>query len=98
MRHVGLIALVAFAALLMYASAGLPKRGDIDSPAHRDTSLAGTSVAANYYIRNTMRDTRTPNIVTTVLGDYRSFDTLGEVVVVLTAGLCCTLILRRRKE
>jgi multicomponent Na+:H+ antiporter subunit B len=35
--------------------------------------------------------------VTVVLGDYRSFDTLGDTVVVLTAGVACILILRRRE-
>jgi len=31
--------------------------------------------------------------VTAVLADYRSYDTLGEVVVIFTAGLACLLVL-----
>lgn len=98
MRKAELIALVFFWALLIYASLGLPRRGDPNAPAHRVHSPSGSPVASAYYIRNAERDAATPNIVTVVLGDYRSFDTLGEVVVVLTAGLCCALILRRRER
>ncbi len=45
-----------------------------------------------YYIENSMADMRTPNFVTSVLADYRSFDTLIEATVVLTAALACMLI------
>ena len=34
-----------------------------------------------------------PNVVTTVLASYRGFDTLGETIVVFTAGLGVLLIL-----
>ncbi len=98
MKKAGLMALVLFWALLIYASLGLPRRGDPNAPAHRAVSPSGSPVASAYYIRNAERDADTPNIVTVVLGDYRSYDTLGEVVVVLTAGLCCALVLRRRES
>ncbi len=90
--------LVLFGLLMVYASTALPKRGDLNAPVHVETSPSGSPVASTYYIGNAMRDAKTPNIVTAVLGDYRSFDTLGEVIVVLTAGLCCTLILRKQKS
>jgi multicomponent Na+:H+ antiporter subunit B len=32
-----------------------------------------------------------------VLADYRGYDTLGETVVIFTAGLACILILMKRK-
>lgn len=96
MRKLGSTALFLFWLLLIYASLGLPRRGDPNAPPHRLVSPAGSLVASSYYIRNAQRDAATSNIVTAVLGDYRSYDTLGEVVVVLTAGLCCALILRRR--
>ncbi len=44
------------------------------------------------------------NVVTSVLGDYRGYDTLGETVVIFTAGLCVVALLReaqfalRRKD
>jgi multicomponent Na+:H+ antiporter subunit B len=34
-------------------------------------------------------------MVTVVLADYRSYDTLGEETVILTAGLVCYLLLRK---
>jgi multicomponent Na+:H+ antiporter subunit B len=89
------IVLVAFGALIMYAATGLPRRGALDAPPNRDRSVVGTPAAANYYIRNAERDANTPNIVTVILADYRGYDTLGELVVVLTAGLSCYLILRK---
>ena len=37
-------------------------------------------------------------MVTAVLADYRSFDTLGEVTVVFTAAVAVILIIRTRRE
>jgi len=34
-----------------------------------------------------------PNVVTTVLASYRGFDTLGETIVVFTAGLGVLMLL-----
>ena len=39
-----------------------------------------------------------PNLVTAVLADFRSYDTLGETVVVFTGGLAVLLVLTRRRE
>ncbi len=96
MRVFQYIVLAAFAALMIYATLHLPARGDPDAPMHRTENVVGDPVAGAYFIRNAYRDTATPNMVTVVLADYRSVDTLGEVIVVFTAGVCCFLILRRR--
>jgi multicomponent Na+:H+ antiporter subunit B len=45
-----------------------------------------------------MEDAATPNVVTTVLADYRGYDTLGETTVIFTAGVACILLLRRRRK
>ncbi len=79
------------------ASSGLPQRADLLAPTNRDTSIAGSIAASNYYIKNAMNDAHTPNIVTVVLADYRGYDTLGETTVVFTAGLVCFLLLRRKQ-
>jgi multicomponent Na+:H+ antiporter subunit B len=42
-----------------------------------------------------MEETATPNAVTSVLADYRGYDTLVETVVILTAGLGAWLLLMR---
>ncbi len=45
------------------------------------------------YIEKAQEETGASNMVTAVLADYRSYDTLGEVVVIFTAGLACLLVL-----
>ncbi|RLI86080.1 MAG: hypothetical protein DRO76_04515, partial [Candidatus Altiarchaeales archaeon] len=39
----------------------------------------------DYFIRNGQRETACNNIVTSVVFDYRGFDTLGEATVLFTA-------------
>lgn len=92
------LAVACFAGLLLYASASLPGFGNPDAPIHGDTSAAGSPVAGTYYIQNAYRETDTPNMVTAVLADYRGFDTLGETLVVLSAGLACMAILGRARR
>ncbi len=95
MKALTYVIVIGFAALLVYASLWLPDYGDAGAPLHRESSAAGTPAAAAHYIRNAYSDAQAPNIVTVVLVDYRGFDTLGETLVVLTAGIACALILRR---
>ena len=78
-----------FLALMLYATSGLPDRGDPDAPANTHVSPT--------YIEKSMEDTKTPNIVTAVLADYRGYDTLGETIVIFAAGLACVLILMKRE-
>ena len=51
-----------------------------------------------YYITQSLHDTNVPNIVTSVLADYRGFDTMFETAVIFTAGLAVIAILRRYKR
>lgn len=81
----------------MYGASDLPERGNPDNAMHQELNASGTPVAGNYFIQQAYNDARTPNMVTVVLGDYRSIDTLGEQIVVFTAGLICLLILRQHK-
>ena len=39
-----------------------------------------------------------PNVVTAILASFRGFDTLGETVVVFTAGAGVIALLRRRRR
>ncbi len=77
-----------FVGLMLYASTGLPDRGDPTAPAQQGVSRA--------FIEGSLLQTQTPNVVTAILADYRSMDTLGETIVILTAALAATLILARR--
>ncbi|MDJ0769781.1 MAG: hypothetical protein QNJ12_13345 [Ilumatobacter sp.] len=98
MRHLTLVVLLAFAGLLLYGIGHLPERGAPESPPNAAESAVGSPNAAAYYIENAYIDAETPNMVTVTLADYRGFDTLGETVVVFTAGMACALILRRSKQ
>jgi len=90
MRLTGFMLIGLLAGFFVWASGDLPERADPASPASLGVS--------SYYIENAYRDSRTPNMVTAVLADYRGFDTFGEAVVVTTAALSCLLILLRRRR
>ena len=82
-----LIGLPIVALLLLYGAADLPAFGDPSSPASTHISPV--------YLESSVEETRTPNVVTAILMDYRSLDTLVETIVIFTAGIACALILRR---
>lgn len=77
----------AAGAMLIYGTWDLPPFGTAMQPVN-------THVGA-HYIAESARETDIPNIVTAVLASYRSFDTLGEVTVVFTAGIGVLLLLKR---
>jgi multicomponent Na+:H+ antiporter subunit B len=88
-RMLAWIPAIALGAVLLYGINALPDFGD---------PLAPAITGAPPYLQNALADMATPNAVTAVLGDYRSFDTLIEAAVVLTAALACLLVLRRRDD
>ncbi|MCY4049585.1 MAG: DUF4040 domain-containing protein [Hyphomicrobiales bacterium] len=75
----------SFGALLIYAMFDAPPFGDPFAPAQVHV--------APYYIEQTAREIDVPNLVTAILASYRGFDTLGEVVVIFTAGIGVALLL-----
>ncbi len=84
-RFLSLLAVLFMGSMLFYTAPSLPPVGDPESPASLHVSP--------YYIENSLSDMETPNLVTTVVTDYRGYDTMGETVVIMTAGLACLLIL-----
>ena len=78
------------AGVLVFASLDLPKFSDATAPIH-------THVAPRY-LKDTLRETGVPNVVTAVLASYRGYDTLGETTVVFTAGVGVIALLRRRRD
>jgi multicomponent Na+:H+ antiporter subunit B len=76
--------------ILIYGTQDMPDWGNPRSPASIHVSPR--------YLEKTLEDTATPNAVTSVLADYRGYDTLGETTVIFTAGISCILILRKRKR
>ncbi len=89
MRFLTFITIIMTTALLSYATLDMPGWGDPSSPASTHVSPV--------YIQEAYEKTATPNVVTAVLADYRSYDTLGETVVIFTAGVVCMMLLRRKK-
>jgi multicomponent Na+:H+ antiporter subunit B len=85
MKIVPLLVVVATGAVLIYATIDLPGFGDA-------MSAANTGVGMEY-IERSKTEIAIPNVVTSVLGSYRGFDTLGEVAVVFSAGLAVVLLL-----
>jgi len=76
--------------LLILASTDLPDWGDPASPASTHVS--------NYYIENSMKETSVPNFVTSVLADYRGYDTMFETIVIFCAGITVLAVLRRTRR
>lgn len=76
-------------AALIWATYDLPPFGVATAPIHQHV--------APYYIENSVKDTLVVNLVSAVLADYRGFDTLGETVVVFTAGIGVMLLLKGRR-
>jgi len=68
---------------------------EADFPGFADTLTPASLHVSPYYITQTLHDTNVPNMVTSVLADYRGFDTMFETAVIFTAGLAVIAILRR---
>ena len=75
---------LALGAALLWGAHSLPPFGDPAS--------GSASHVASEYVRRSVDDMDTPNVVTAVLADYRSLDTLVETAVVVSAALACLLL------
>lgn len=82
---VALAVVLATGAGLVYASLDMPPIGLADNPAQGHV--------ARYYIEHSYRQTGVPNMVAAILASYRSIDTLGEIMVIFTAGLAVVALL-----
>jgi multicomponent Na+:H+ antiporter subunit B len=89
-KFIGLGAAVIMGLVLLAAERNFPDFADPGSPASLHLSP--------YYITQTLADTAVPNMVTSVLADYRGFDTMFETAVIFAAGLAVIAILRRTKR
>jgi len=90
LKITGLVTVIICGALLIFYAMDFPDFGDGTSPA--------STYLSPYFIEHTIEDANVPNIVTTVLADYRGYDTMYETTVVFTAGLACFFLLRRKES
>lgn len=81
---------LATGAALVWGTLVLPPFGTPDAVIHKHV--------APRYIADTIKETNVPNVVTSVLADYRGYDTLGETTVIFTAGIGVMLLLRRARR
>jgi len=65
--------------IMIYATFDKPRFGDPAAPVHQHV--------APWYLERTPEIIDIPNVVTAVLASFRGYDTLGEVFVILTAGI-----------
>ncbi len=86
MKPIAFFLTLAVGVLLLMASLDLPDWGDPESPA--------SSYLSPHFIEKSMEETSVPNFVTSVLADYRGYDTMFETVVIFCAGITVLIILR----
>ena len=85
-RLPGAIVAILAGGTLVYASQDLPAFGSPDTPVQRHP-------LTDVYLHQSQEDIGIPNTVTSVLASYRGLDTLGELLVVFTAGVAVLVLL-----
>ena len=86
-----LLASLATGAVVVWGALALPPFGAADSPIHRHV--------VPRYVERSLEETNVPNLVSSILADYRGYDTLGETTVIFAAGIGALALLggpRRR--
>ena len=81
---------VGTGAVIVWGTLDLPPFGTPDAVIHKHV--------VPRYLADTVRETNVPNAVTSVLADYRGYDTLGETTVIFTAGIGVMALLRRARR
>lgn len=87
MKQLALLITIGVGLLLLPAVVDLPDWGDPNSPA--------STYLSPHYIEKSMEETSVPNLVTSVLADYRGYDTMFETVVIFCAGITVLIVIRR---
>jgi len=84
-RALGLFAFIGFTLFLIAAAMSLRPFGE---PVHTEMD--------DYFIGHAQEEASANNVVTSIVFDYRGFDTLGEATVLFTAVAGVLMALRRR--
>jgi multicomponent Na+:H+ antiporter subunit B len=71
---------------IIWGTLVLPPFGTAEAPIHRHV--------VPRYVERSLEETNVPNLVSSILADYRGYDTLGETTVIFTAGIGVLLLLR----
>ena len=78
--------LVLVTGLFILALTGLPDFGSLEN-----------RHVAQHYLESGLEITGSPNIVNSIVWDFRGYDTLGEETVLFCAALGVFMIIRRKK-
>ena len=88
--YLPLFVAVGTGAAIVWGTYSLPPFGTPDNVIHKHV--------VPRYLADSIKDTMVPNVVTSVLADYRGYDTLGETTVIFTAGIGVLLLLKGRRR
>ena len=88
--YLPLFVAVGTGAAIVWGTYSLPPFGTPDNVIHKHV--------VPRYIQDSIKETMVPNVVTSVLADYRGYDTLGETTVIFTAGIGVLLLLKGRRR
>jgi multicomponent Na+:H+ antiporter subunit B len=89
-RVMPLIVSVVTGLAVLWGMLVLPPFGEAETPIHKHV--------VPRYIERSIEETNVPNLVSSILADYRGYDTLGETTVIFTAGIGVLLLLRRARR
>ncbi|MCB1552518.1 MAG: DUF4040 domain-containing protein [Xanthomonadales bacterium] len=81
---------LAVGGLVVYGTYDLADYVDQQAPIHQHV--------VPRYLERMPQEIDIPNVVTAVLSSYRGYDTMGETLVVFTAGVAVFALLRRRRK
>ncbi|KAF8818247.1 hydrogen gas-evolving membrane-bound hydrogenase subunit E [Rickettsia endosymbiont of Cardiosporidium cionae] len=84
-KKVALVLCICLICILSFAGKDLPQFAAVDSNVQ--------NYMTEYYIQNTKNEIGISSIVAAILASYRGYDTLGETIVILIAGLSVLIIL-----
>jgi multicomponent Na+:H+ antiporter subunit B len=88
--YLPLFVAICTGAAIVWGTYSLPPFGTPENVIHRHV--------VPRYLADSVKDTMVPNVVTSVLADYRGYDTLGETTVIFTAGIGVLLLLKGRRR
>jgi multicomponent Na+:H+ antiporter subunit B len=87
-----IILVVALFAFLLLGTLSLP---DFGSYPERTPTLKAISV---YYLQNGVAETGALNVVSSIVWNYRGYDTIGEVTILFTTTFGVIAILRKKGD
>lgn len=76
-KILAIVVLSGLLILLLSSILEMPVLGSIENPSYNETT--------QYYLDHAIEDTNAPNVIASIITDYRGFDTMGETVVLFTA-------------